>query len=71
MHFFTKIHRYHRIRNRRNDIYFVKYYFISVHNKSILKTINTQMVFDEMWYIVKSLIVIFFVLVFFDRESPR
>ena len=40
----TKIHRYHRIKNSRNNISFVKYHFIIVDNKPILKTINMQTV---------------------------
>ena len=54
---FGKIHIYHRIKNRKNDLSFSKYYFIIEHNKSILKTINTQIFFDEMWYIVEYFIV--------------
>ena len=55
--FFTAIHSYHRISNSRNYFSFEKYYLIIVHNKTILKKINTQTVFDEMWYIVEHFIV--------------
>ena len=70
--FLTKIIRYHISINRRNDFYFEKYYFILVHNKTILKTINMQMVFDEMWHIVEYLSVnIFYSLIVFDWELSK
>ena len=63
--FFTEIHGYHIISNRRNDFSFVEYYFILVHNKTILKTINMQTVIYEMCYIVEYLILnIFSFLIF-------
>ena len=42
--FFTKIPRYNRIRNRRNDFSFNKYHLILLQNKTILKTIKLQMI---------------------------
>ena len=68
--FFTEIHGYHIISNRRNDFSFVEYYFILVHNKTILKTINMQTVIDEMCYIVEYLILnIFSFLIFLLGKS--
>ena len=68
--FFTAIHSYHRISNSRNYFSFEKYYLIIVHNKTILKKINTQTVFDEMWYIFEYLIVnLLPFLVVFDWEK--
>ena len=64
--FLTEIHGYHIISNRRYDFSFVNGYII-VHNKNILKKINMQAVFDEMWYIVEYPIVnIFYFLIMFD-----
>ena len=63
----TEIHGYHIIMNRRNGLSFTDDYFILVHNKTILKTINMQTVSDEMWYIFEYFIVdIFSFLVVFD-----
>ena len=45
---FTVINGYHKTRNRRIEFYFSNEYFILVYNKTILKTINTKSVFDEM-----------------------
>ena len=69
--FLTKIHMYHRVRNSRNDLSLANYYFILVHNKTILKKINMQTVFDEMRYIVEYFIVnIFpFLIVFYWEKS--
>ena len=55
--FLTEIHGYHRISNRMNDLYFANEYFIVVHNKIVLNRINTETVFDEMWYIVEYFMV--------------
>ena len=71
-YFFRTIHRYHRIRNRGNDFSFSKYYLISVHNKTIFKTINMKTVFEKIgiflnissWTPPPPLIV-------FDWENPR
>ena len=54
-----------------NELSFDKYYFILVHNRTILKKINTQTVFYEMWYIVEYLIVniFYFFVVFYWEES--
>ena len=49
-----------------DDLSFAKYYFILVHNNTILKKINMHMVLDEMWYIVEYFIVNIFSLHFFD-----
>ena len=46
MTFLTILHWYHRIRNRSNDLSFEKCYFCPSHNKTIMKKINTQMVFE-------------------------
>ena len=54
---FTAIHGYHIIRNSSNEFYLANEYFIILHNKIILKTIDTKAVFDEMWYIVEYFIV--------------
>ena len=70
--FLKKIMGHHRIRNRRNNVYFIKYYFIPVHNKTILNKINVQTVFDEMWYIVEYLIMnIFSFLILFYCEKSK
>ena len=51
----------------RNDLSFANYYFILVHNKTILKTINMQTVFNEVWDSVEYFILsIFSFLVVFD-----
>ena len=54
--FFTEIHGYHIIRNRSNDLYFSKEYFIIVDNKTILNEIYTKTFLNEMWYIYKYFI---------------
>ena len=62
--------RYHKIRNWRNGFYFTNDHFIIVHLKTVLNTIDTKMVFDEIWYIVDNFIVdIFFFLVVFDLKN--
>ena len=43
----------------RNDLSLAKYYFIILHNKTIFKTINTQMVFDSIRYIVEHFILFY------------
>ena len=58
--FLTTTHRYNIIMNRSNDFSFENQCFLIVHYKSILKTINTQTVFDEIWYIIQYFIVNFF-----------
>ena len=69
---FTKIHSYHIIMNSINDLSFSGYYFIIVHNKPILKTINMQTFFDEMWYIVEySIVNIFSFLVVVDWGKSK
>ena len=66
------IYRYHIISSISNELSFVKYYFIIVHNKTILNKINMQTVFDELWYIVEYFIVDFFPSsLCFIGENPR
>ena len=48
MGFLAEIHGYHRIRNMSNDLFFANDYFILVHLKTILKTIDMKTFFDEM-----------------------
>ena len=68
----TTIHRYNIIIIIRKDLSFAKYYLILIHNKTILKTINTEKFFDEMRYIVEYLIFdIFYFIIMFDKENPR
>ena len=64
---FTRVHSYHIIRDWSNEFYFLKYYFIFVHNKTIFKKINMQRVLDEIWYIFEYFTVnIISILVVFD-----
>ena len=69
--FFDNNRIFHRIRNRRNELSFVGYYFIIVNNKTVLKTSNMQTVYDEMWCIVEYFIAIFFFLILFDWRKPK
>ena len=70
--FFTEIHGYYRIKNRRNYFSFDKYYSIIVHNKTTFNTTNMQTVFDEISYIFEYFIVnIFSFLIVFDWEKSK
>ena len=49
---------------------FANDYFIIVHNKTILNTVDKKTVFDEMWYIIEYFIIsLFSFLVVFDWEN--
>ena len=43
--------------NWRNELSFVNKYSIVVHNIPIVKAVDMNMVFDEMWYIVEYLFI--------------
>ena len=60
------------ISNRRNCLSFSNEYFIIVHNKSILKTVDIKTLFDKMWHIVEYLFAnIFSFLVVFNWNKSN
>ena len=60
------------IRSWSNELLFVNYYFIIVHNKTIIKRVYMNICFNKVWYIVKWFLVnIFSLQVVFDWNKHK